>query len=530
MSPAALKVVTGQEDIPAGRVIRYVESELPTIVDMACEMLVEANVRLYARGTSLFRPIRLAGSGEAKRIRRGQGAAILVPVDETALVEILTTAIEWRKYDGRKDIWKPIAAPSAVAKTIIARRGDWPFPQLVAIVTAPTFRDDFSVISEPGFDQASGIYFDPGTTEWPSIKPRPTKADAQASLAMLCDVLADFPFVSPSDRAGALAMLLTALVRPALQTAPMFGVSAPTPGSGKSKLVDIAAILATGRCAAVMSAPREEAELQKAVGAALMAGDAFLNLDNIEHALRSEFLCQTLTQETVKVRKLGESQNLDLPTNVTFASTGNGLRFAGDLTRRVVLVSLDPGTERPEERVFNRDAVDVARHGRVKLVCAGLTLLRAFVVSGAPAIKPALGSFEMWSDLVRSALVWLGEADPLANAERVRDADPEREQTLSVLLALPEGEFKVADIAAMLHEDQGRSHVKIHAELADALAAFCERGALSVKRLGNFLSKHQGRILDGMKVEFVKRDRRGVAVWRVTGRSVRQAEFQNETW
>ena len=529
----------GEEfDVPPGPtaptnrpVIQYQESELPGIVDAACRALVEADAEVYARGTSLARPVRLSSAGRNKGIKRGQGATILVPIDETALVEILTSNVEWRRYDGRSDKWKPIAAPAAVAKTIISRRGDWPFPQLVAVVSAPTLRDDWSVLSEPGFDPASGIFFDPGGITWPEIAPAPSQADAVAALMSLKTLIADFPFVGPADRSGALAMILTALVRPSLPTAPMFGVSAPVPGSGKSKLVDLAAVLATGRNAAVMSAPREETELQKAVGAALMAGDGFLNLDNIEHSLRSELLCQVLTQELVKLRVLGQSLNLDLPTNVTFAATGNGLRFVGDLTRRVVLIRLDPGMERPEERVFSRDALQVARGDRVKLVCAGLTILRAFVTASAPSIRPALGSFEVWSNLIRSALVWLGEADPLANGNSVRDNDPERERTLTILRALPDGEWRAADIATMLKEDEPRILAnKQHAALADAVAEFCERGSLSTRRLGDFLRHHSGRVLDGVSVRWVKKDRNGIAIWTVDGRDPAEEQPEPVNW
>src|SRR3954471_22987339 len=34
------------------------------------------------------------------------------------------------------------------------------------------------------------------------------------------------------------------------------------------------------------------------------------------------------------------------------------------------------------------------------------------------------GSFDMWSDWVRSALVWLGEADPWKTTETIRADDP----------------------------------------------------------------------------------------------------------
>jgi hypothetical protein len=46
---------------------------------------------------------------------------------------------------------------------------------------------------------------------------------------------------------------------------------------------------------------------------------------------------------------------------------------------------------------------------------------------------PALASFEAWSDLVRSALVWLGKPDPVSTIEALRTADPAREARARVL-------------------------------------------------------------------------------------------------
>lgn len=497
-------------------VLQYVESELPVIVTLACQAAFDAGAPIYARGTSLVRPVHVTTTTHANGVTRVEGATVLVPVDKAALVDILTTLIEWKKWDARKDDLKLIACPSIVAETILSRRGDWPFPQLRAIVSAPTLRPDGTILNAKGFDVATGILF-ASELEWPEISDRPSRHDAEAALATLRDLVASFPFVAGADRSAALAMILTALVRPCLPTAPLFGVSAPTPGTGKSKLVDIAAILATGQAAAVLSAPREEAELQKCVGSVLMTGDAFITLDNIEYPLRSEFLCQVLTQGAVAVRVLGESRTMKLPTGSTFCATGNSLRFAGDLTRRVVLINLDAHLERPEDRVFKTDVTVVAKTRRRDLVTAALTILRAFVIQKGRRIVPALGSFEDWSNLVRSALVWLGEADPLENASKVREDDPERERTSAILHALPTGEpWTVAKIAGMidLDRDQPPMHRR-HEALTDALGEFIERGALNKQRLGHFLRKQSGRIIAGRRLVSRGHDRAKVATWAV---------------
>lgn len=496
------------DDVPAPKqgnrpMIYYVDAELPTVVNEACRAVASAEVDLYARGTGLFRPVKI-DTPALGRVSRVEGATILVPVSKPALVEIFTAYIDWRKYDSRLKAsapWKPVSCPPIVAETVIARQGDWPFPQLRAVVSAPTLRPDGTLLDRPGFDRSTGILF-ASDVEWPKLRPKPTREDAESALNDLRVLIGTFPFVTDADRSAAVAMIMTALARPCLPTAPMFGISAPTPGTGKSKLVDVAAILATGQAAAVMSASRDEVELQKQVGSALMAGDQFITLDNIEHPLRSEFLCQVLTQGTVAVRVLGESKTLKLPTTATLCSTGNSLRFAGDLTRRVVLINLDARIERPEERLFDEDVTATARDRRVELVGAALTVLRAFIVQQGARIAPPLGSFEAWSNLVRSALVWLGEADPLLNAEKVRDNDPERERTAAILRALPAGKWRVADIAYWLRQDEQVSHdLRQYGVLAEALAEFMDRnGALNNHKFSLFLRKHQDRIIDSRRV------------------------------
>jgi hypothetical protein len=81
----------------------------------------------------------------------------------------------------------------------------------------------------------------------------------------------------------------------------------------------------------------------------------------------------------------------------------------------VVPIDLDPKVEHPEDRKFKRaDLIGYVQENRPRLVAAALTVLRAFVVAGWPAHgQPPKGSFEAWDQLVRSAIIWAGGADPL---------------------------------------------------------------------------------------------------------------------
>jgi putative DNA primase/helicase len=55
------------------------------------------------------------------------------------------------------------------------------------------------------------------------------------------------------DRSVALSGILTALDRRAMMTAPLHAFTAPAPRTGKSLLVDIASLLATGQLAPVIA-------------------------------------------------------------------------------------------------------------------------------------------------------------------------------------------------------------------------------------------------------------------------------------
>lgn len=153
----------------------------------------------------------------------------------------------------------------------------------------------------------------------------------------------------------------------------------------------------------------------------LLAGHTIINLDNCTLAVDGDFLCQVLTQPIVEVRKLGGHDVWRVPGSATILATGNSLVIAGDMTRRALVCNLDAGVERPELREFDFNPVEMAKRGRTGYLVDVLTILRAFHVAGSPRQAKPLGSFDAWSDRVRSALV-NGVADR-ATMERTRKSD-----------------------------------------------------------------------------------------------------------
>lgn len=338
------------------------------------------------------------------------------------MAEAFTRAANWKRFDKREGEWLSTDCPHRIAETFLAREGQWRLPVLTGIINCPTLRADGSILDLPGYDAQTGLLFDPQDARFPALPRDPDQATALRALAFLKDLISTFPFVTDADRSVALSGILTALIRRSLPTAPLHGFNAPTAGTGKSMLADLASQIATARPAPVIAQGKSEEEMEKRLGAALIAGDVLIAIDNCEEPLGGELLCQTLTQTSLKVRILGKSVNAEVPSNAAVFATGNNLTLEGDMTRRAIRATLDAGVERPELRAFDRDPLAMVTAQRGDYVTAGLTVLRAYHIAGRPQQRAPLGSFTDWSRWVRDALIWLGEADPCDTMEGMSPA------------------------------------------------------------------------------------------------------------
>ena len=327
---------------------------------------------------------------------------------------------------------------------------------------------------------------------------KPTRAHAEQALRLLDGLLGEFGFVADVDRSVALSALMTPVLRGMIPAAPLHGIRASTAGSGKTFLVDLASAIASGRACPVLAAGDKPEETEKRLVGVLLAAYPIVSIDNCNGELGGDLLNQAIEHPLVRLRVLGDSDIVEIECRATFFATGNGLRVRGDMTRRTIICSLDAGVERPELREFKQDPLQRVLADRGAYVAAVLTIVRAYLAAGQPGrIKPAVASFPDWSNTVRSALVWLGNPDPVETMEKAREDDPELTELRQVIGAwhyhfgdAPSTARSVADHAC------GSDMESAHAGLRDALMAVAgERGGVNCKRLGRWLLKHEGRIV-----------------------------------
>jgi hypothetical protein len=488
--------------------IKVIPSELPRIVNEAEEALLLMGEEIYQRGGMLMRPVRGTIVSHDGKIEGWQ----LVQVTKIYLVEALCRAAQFIRNDGRAKAWKPIDAPDKVAGALLSRRGRWKLPILNGIVQAPFLRLDGSLCEVAGYDKASRLLFK-ADSPFPKIPQLPSRDDALTALALIEGLIGTFPFVSSADRSVMLAAILTNLDRRSMATAPLFAFNSPVAGTGKSKLVDLCAILATGQAMSVISQGYSEEEFVKCLSAALLAGDLGISIDNCERELKSDFLCQTLTQSKLNIRILGLSTNIETPMNAVLFATGNNLTFSGDIIRRALMCTMDAGCERPELRDFKADVIGEARDRRGELVAAALTVLRAWHVADERLNLPAFGGFEDWSYRIREALIWLDRTDPCESVIEVRDSDPRRGELVAVV-----EQWKVHLVLDQQYTVQqiiGRA--LIDSDFNNALLAVAispSGGSVNALRLGRWLMRVKGKIVNGLKL-VQDGNRHGYPLWKL---------------
>ncbi|MEW6038015.1 MAG: hypothetical protein AB1648_07190 [Pseudomonadota bacterium] len=488
---------------PAGH-IALIAHRLPQIISALNNTLLRSGVDLFERSGSLVHVFR------TEKLRKLQGGAHLP--DGTLVIEavspellrlIATREAKFTKYDARLSRWKRMDCPLQVSATFLAANGIRRMRPLRGLTCSPVLRPDGSVLDRQGYDAETGLYL-----SWSLGRVRLNRGGGQKAAIhareRLEEVLVEFPFVCDVDRSVGLAGILTAVMRPLLPSAPLMGVDASTPGTGKTTLVDVCGLIALGApIPAITISGSNEEEVEKRLGALLLSGICAVNLDNLSTPLASDLLCQVLTASSVRLRVLGASRAPEVSTSVFICATANNLSLVGDLSRRALTCRLDAKCERPDQRQFSRRITDYVLSQRKVLVESALTIMANYADAGRPDVGTApFGSFDVWSETVRNALIWSGAADPCESRARIEDADPVRAE-LSDLLKLWFERWggQALQVRNILECAAISSNEEIREVLLTIAASRRDPRQIDPRRLAHWLRRYRGRVVDGLRLD-----------------------------
>lgn len=510
------------------------DTNLDLTVTSACRQLAR-HPNVFARGATLVEVL-----GDDLR-------EIPIPTLRERLCETANFFTAGKKGEGLQ-----IKQPTERIVQSIAVRGSWRddgIREILGVTTTPMLRPDGTIADAAGYDAVTRYVHQPSFPLDP-IPTAPSWEDARAALGTLAGPVALFPWRRIHDRPVALsaylAMVLTAFVRHLVPTVPAFGVSATTPGTGKTKLAKIPSVLLHGRVQEPTKFPENEIETEKTIAGFMRKGARLILFDNIRRGIDSDTLCILTTSASYAARVLGKTEIAYYPNQALLVLTGNNLAYVGDFCRRVVPIELVATDMAPERRGFAFEPVEYALAHRAELVRAALVVLRAWWAADRPQVDPTtLGSFEAWARLVPQVLVWLGLPNPIDACASEATQDTTRGSTLALALAWEAAEalagrkgLTVQDVVRLAYPDppippkgidalspgaadRHRAALERHraaTALADRIeAAVDESGRAGVaKKLPYALRAVRGRILDAAGRRFEGRpDRTRMMHWSV---------------
>lgn len=367
-----------------------------------------------------------------------------------------------------------------------------PVRKLAHLATHPVCVGADFELAQPGWNEKHGVYLTS------NIAPESMPLDF--ARAVLEDLVCDFPFQSPADRANYFGLLLTPLLRPAInEPVPMHLIGSPIERSGKTKLAEIVlGIVISGHRLPAMQLSEREEEREKRIMSVLLRGQTLLHLDNLSEFLDSPSLASLLTSSEYQGRTLGSSSAPTVPNGLTVVGTGNNVHATGEISKRIVPIRLMPPTETPETRQDFRhpDLLSYVTVERARVLGALLGLLDHWRAQGRPLHKAGFGGFERWTAVVGGILHAAGYPEWLTNMAEWRGVTDDSGQEHRTLIDAWHDRYQGNWVSARLVFDLA-AELDLYGWIDRNPAERAKRTAFGIKVLNRIV----GRVFGSLRVE-----------------------------
>ena len=423
-----------------------VDSNLHVVRDDILNV-IQDDPALSKRGEVLVKFTRLESDEATLRggatLKHAKGTYALWPIDEASFA-CHTAALAYfykEKIVKGKPVEEQCDPPATPLRAVLRNKTFEGVRPISGVVECPYLTPD-NLLCQPGYNADTETVYIP-TVKIDPLPVAPTKEDALAAKARIYDFIREFPFKDPDlDRSVWLSALLTAIMRPTMREAvPGCALCGNNPGIGKSMLVDLIGIVATGRTVATVSYPESKEEATKLTVGLALAGAQWVFFDNLTEgsSYGNGVMDSRVTNPKLNERILGGNQYTgEIYLLPNWFLTGNGISPAADAYRRWLMCNLLTELEHPEERKVEREELleHVCRsRGGILRDC--LIILKAHALAGYPKGEwGPLGSFYAWDKLIRACVWWVTGADCNQTRREAANESPERLRKLALLEAI----------------------------------------------------------------------------------------------
>jgi len=407
------------------------------------------------------------------------------------------------------------ALPAPITCKAILALQQWPkVRRLRGIAGFPVPLADGSIVQQFGYHASSGLFLPEGMGV-PPVPDNPTAQQIKKALDFILHYfLADFPWLSPADKANALGALLTPLLREIIRDVyPFVYVTAPERGSGKTLLADlINTIYNPGADMRVL--PADEKEIEKTITSALRGASPVIVFDNITQTIKSPSLAALLTMRTWTARILGGSRDGSYPNDRLWMGTGTNVSLGGDFGQRSVRIAMDYGKPNPDLRTgFKIPGIKKwTLENRGDVLWRLLLLVRAWQLAGAELDKRhVMRGFTPWAQATGGVLAFHGVEGFLGNRDDVIGQDDDATEMARFLEMLQSRHGGKGVTTRQVLDDMVRGP----ATLADAMPSTFDGGMWTTRSLGKLMAAHEGKWYGKPPRALRRTIYQGTSCWRI---------------
>lgn len=430
-------------------VVRVVASKEVKLFDDTLEAMVKTQ-KFY----NMSGPIVVINK-ELDTATGGYTARMTPLVDTTAMQSWLTREVQFVQSVLDKTTMQfsdqPIKAPAAVSTELsnpATFRGS--LPQITGLSNIPLITKQGRVVDyEWAYDSELKTFF--------SCRFPVHRQHADEALKTLMEPFCDFPFAGEvrtlSEEEGlesgeellgsllgvtleryhaaAIAAILSAVVRPAINICPAFVITSSQYSDGKSVMSNaIAAAVGMegGSPNSPLTRGGSDEEQEKQISSVLAKGKRVVVYDNHDGEFRSAALTETLTSAMPEFRVLGKNEVRTVPNRSVFLINGVNIVLASDLQTRSVFIRLARRDMDVLRKFKHVDVADWCYHNSSKLVSAAVSLIE-WALRQDDGSWQASHRFKDWDLLVRRTLILACGVDvsPPAAYDHDREMDPVEE-------------------------------------------------------------------------------------------------------
>ena len=342
-------------------------------------------------------------------------------------------------------------APRTLLASVISLRPAKSWKFLKGIAPSPYILADGEIIGSRGWTDRTELWLsghsvvDLSRSRVPLHAKGFTREQAREALLAVLTPLAEVPWSDPLlDPVVWLAYLLTLSCRPAMDFAPLFLFEASLSGSGKDFIIKCAelGVLGDTSCRVTLTGGKDaQRDDENRIATPIAEGEVNFVLADLKD-LGNPLLLNLLTEgPKASVRRLGVQQSIPVPYCITIAGTGNNIAInVPDIVRRTIHCRLEPATEDPEAGKFSQTQTQILAeflNDRATILAVCFNVLRGWIHAADKSTRVECTGFNIWGEMVASALTWAGFANVLDTQPRMKLSVPqeERDSVRALLMA-----------------------------------------------------------------------------------------------